>query len=70
MSAVPIYRVELRQPRRICHLGKLTNSKPHVRTLDPFFSRLVRDGHQGWLLLVDDRTGAVVAKRRLDPIAA
>ena len=70
MSTGPIYRVELRQPRRIRHLGTLTHAKPHFRTLDPFLSRLVREGHEGWLFLVDDRTGAVVAKRRIGPRAA
>ena len=70
MSAVPTHRVEFHQPRRISHLGKLPHSKPNVRTLDPFFSRLVREGYRGWLVLVDDRTGAVVAKRRLAPTTA
>jgi hypothetical protein len=48
----------------------ITTTKPHFRTLDPFYSRLVRDGHTGWLLLIDDRTGAVVARRHISTAAA
>jgi hypothetical protein len=64
------FRVELRQPRRVRHLGMITTTKPHFRTLDPFYSRLVRDGLTGWLLLIDDRTGAIVARRHISTAAA
>ena len=45
----------------------MTNAKPHYRTLDPFFSRLLRDGKAGWLVLVEVETGAIVARRRVGP---
>ena len=62
------YRVVLRQPRRITVLAVVSGEKPHHRTLDPFASRLLLEGVSGVLELVDDATGTVVARRRLEPL--
>jgi hypothetical protein len=65
MSASATFRVELRQPRRTKVLATLLVSRPHFRTLDPFVSHLLRDGHQGNLALVNAETGEVVVRRRV-----
>lgn len=59
------YRVELRTPSKVQMLGRLPYARPHFRALDPFVSRLLRDGGRGWLMLVDEETGGVVARRRV-----
>jgi hypothetical protein len=61
------YRVELRTPGKVRHLGRMPFARPHFRALDPFVSRLVREGAHGWLMLVDEETNGVVARRRLGP---
>jgi hypothetical protein len=61
------YRVELRTPGKVRMLGRMPYARPHFRALDPFVSRLVRDGQHGWLMLVDEETNGVVARRRLGP---
>jgi hypothetical protein len=70
MSINRSYRVELRTPGKVRLLGRLPDARPHFRALDPFASRLIRDGSQGWLMLVDEETGGVVARRRVGPLRA
>ena len=59
------YRVEHHQPRQIRVLATLEHARPHHRTLDLFVSQLRLQGKRGWVRLVDDATGEVVAKRRI-----
>jgi hypothetical protein len=67
-SATPArYRVEHRTGDEIDLLGCLEGVSPHHATLDPFVSCLLRRGLGGELRLVDDATGAVVARRRVRP---
>lgn len=66
MSHTPQYRVEHRQPTRTTVMAVLPGAKPHRRTLDPFLSRLIHDGKTGWAVLVDDATGGVVTRRRIE----
>ena len=47
-------------------LGIVSGGPPHVRTLDPFASRLLLEGISGTLDLVDKATGRLVARRRLE----
>ena len=61
------YRVELRTPGKVRMLGRMPDARPHFRALDPFVSRLMRDGQHGWLMLIDEETNGVVARRRLSP---
>ncbi len=60
------YRVEHRQAHRSKVLAVLTNAKPSSRALDLFVSHLVYDGKRGWAVLVDDATGFVIARRRIE----
>jgi hypothetical protein len=60
------YRVELHQDGEIQVLGRMTHARAHFRTLDPFLSQLTRERITGWLLLVDERTNEIVARRRVD----
>jgi hypothetical protein len=60
------YRVELHREGEILILGRMTHARAHFRTLDPFLSQLTREGATGWLLLVDERTNEIVARRRVD----
>lgn len=39
---------------------------PHQRSLDPFVSRLMQEGQTGVLVLIDNLTGRVVAKRTVN----
>jgi len=64
------YRVELRTPGKVKLLGRMPYARPHFRALDPFLSRLIREGAHGWLMLVDEETNGVVARRRLGPLNA
>ena len=66
MSTPSRYRVEHRQPKRSTVLDVLVGPKPHRRALDPYVSRLIHDGQTGWAVLVDDATGAVVARRPIE----
>ncbi len=61
------YRVEHQEPRRTRLLAILEGVKPHFRSLDLFVSMLLRQGKRGWVRLVEERTGRVGAKRRLEP---
>jgi len=65
MSHQSPFRVELRQPRRRVFLGTLVGARPHRRSLDPFLSRVLQDGENGWLVLINEDTGQVVARRRI-----
>jgi hypothetical protein len=59
------FRVELRQPRRRIFLGTVIGARPHRRSLDPFLSRVLQNGERGWLVLINEDTGQVVARRRV-----
>lgn len=65
MTQTTHFRVEHRQPGITRVLAILQNAKLHASTLDPFVSRLLYDGKQGTVVLVNEDTGAIVAKRRL-----
>ena len=59
------YRVEHYQPGQTRVLAILVDIRPHYRGLDVFVSQLLNQGKQGWVRLVDETTGRVVAKRRI-----
>jgi hypothetical protein len=61
------YRVEHRDGDAVSLLGCLEGVSPHPATLDPFVSALLRRGLNGQVLLVDDATGAVAARRTVRP---
>lgn len=65
MSHQSPFRVELRQPQRRVFLGTLIGARPHRRSLDPFLSRVIQNGEKGWLVLINEDTGQVVARRRV-----
>jgi len=58
-------RVELRKPRRIHLLAAAVAVRPHFRSLDPYLSRLLHQGQTGMVVLVNNETGAVVARRQV-----
>ena len=60
------YRVEHHQPRQTRVIAILDGVLPHHRSLDVFVSQLLRQGKQGWVWLVNETTGGVVAKRRIE----
>jgi hypothetical protein len=64
------YRVELHHDGEILVLGHMLEARPHFRTLDPYLSQLTRNGMAGWLLLVDEQSDKVVARRRVEPLSA
>lgn len=66
----PRYRVELHHDGEIRLLGQLVEARPHFRTLDPFLSQVTRDGLDGWLVLVDERSDKIVARRRVSTDSA
>jgi len=56
------YRVELRADQtRI--LDRVEGVFPQFRTLDPYASRLIQDGEEGELLLIDEATEQIVARK-------
>jgi hypothetical protein len=62
------YRVVYRDGAWARDLGRLPDAAPHRATLDPFLSRLRLDGvAHGELVLVDEATGRIVARRPLRP---
>jgi hypothetical protein len=63
----PRYRVEHREHGTIRPLGTIDHAFAHHTALDPFVSALVLAGEGGEVLLVDDATGAVVARRAVLP---
>ena len=60
------YRIELHRGGEIVILGRSPLVRAHFRTLDPFYSQLIREGVEGWLLLVREDTGQIVARRRVE----
>lgn len=61
------FRVEYRDGAGVRPLGRLPDVPPHPATLAPFVSRLLLDGQQGGVLvLVEEATGADVARHPLD----
>jgi hypothetical protein len=57
-----VYRVELRADEtRI--LDRVQGVFPQFRTLDPYASRLIQDGGHGELLLIDEATDQIVARK-------
>jgi hypothetical protein len=63
----PAYRVEHREGGTVSSLGRLKGVPAHHATLTAFVSGLLRAGCGGELVLVDDGTGAVVARRTVAP---
>jgi hypothetical protein len=61
------YRVELHRDGEVILLGRMMEARAHFRTLDPFLSQLTREGAHGWLLLVDEATNEIVARRHIEP---
>ena len=60
------YRVELRTDQtRI--LDRVKGVFPQFRTLDPYASRLIQEGEQGELLLIDEATDQIVARKLVKP---
>jgi len=57
------YRVEHHHDRGVTILGWLASGRPHHSTLDPYVSRLVRDGTEGLVVLVDLASGTRAAQR-------
>jgi hypothetical protein len=61
----PRYRIEHHEPHQTRVVATLSDIQPHHRGLDVFVSQLLHHGKQGWVRLVDEATGRVVAKRRI-----
>jgi hypothetical protein len=62
------YRVEHRDDLGHHDLGRVPNVAPTHHALTPFLAHLLRDGATGELVLIDETTGADVARRFLtDP---
>ena len=60
------FRVELRTDQtRI--LDRVEGVFPQFRTLDPYASRLIQEGEQGELLLIDEATDQIVARKLVKP---
>lgn len=59
------YRIEHRVGNRVTVLGRVADVTRHVSTLDPWLSRLLLEGAAGELVLVEEATGAVIARRSL-----
>jgi len=59
-----IFRVELWN-EEIRVIDRIEGAFAQYRTLDPFVSRLVQDGCEGEVVLVDDETDEVIARRKL-----
>ena len=64
-AAPRTYRVEHRTREGTAVLGQLSGAFPHHATLTPFVARLQAERAGGQLVLVDEATGAVVARRNL-----
>ena len=59
-----VYRVEF-WDERINVIDRLKDVFPQFRTLDPFVSRLVQDGAEGEVVLIDEETNEVVARQKV-----
>jgi hypothetical protein len=56
------FRVELRNDvTRI--LDRVEGVFPQFRTLDPYASRIIQEGEQGELVLIDETTEQIVARK-------
>jgi hypothetical protein len=56
------FRVELQNDAtRI--LDRVEGGFPQFRTLDPYASRLIQEGEQGELVLIDEATELIVARK-------
>ena len=59
------FRIELRnEVSRI--LDRVEGVFPQFRTLDPYASRLLQDGEEGELVLIDETTDQVVARKMVN----
>lgn len=67
MAAPQRYRIEHREAGQHVCLGIVAGDFPHHATLDPFVSHLLRQGHAGEVLLIDDDSGDVITRRRVSP---
>ena len=56
------YRVELRSDHTRV-LDRVEGVFPQFRTLDPYASRLIQEGEEGELLLIDEATDQIVARK-------
>lgn len=65
MPASVLYRIEHWQSSTTTVMGVITDEKPHPRTLDPFLSRLLLDQRSGSVVLVNEATGGIVARRQV-----
>ena len=63
----PRYRVEHRYQDTARELGYVEGGYAHFRALDPFLARLPA-GAKGQIVLVDEATSEVVARRHLDSL--
>jgi len=61
------FRIEHRRKGQITVLGVVVGTRPHVRDLDPYVSRIVLDGTGGAVVVVDETTGKDVVRRRPQP---
>jgi hypothetical protein len=61
------YRVEHREHGQVEVLGQLTGVSPHHASLEIYVGELIRRGADGLLVLIDEATGDVVARRRVHP---
>ena len=63
------YRIEHRENRLTTVLGVHTGTKLNWRTLDPYVSHLLLEGRTGTVVLVQDATGWVLARRTIERAA-
>ena len=68
--STPRYRVEHHDADTVHTLDVHLDILPHHSSLDPYLSGLLRQGASGQLLLVDERSGNVVARRVVAPYRA
>jgi hypothetical protein len=59
-----VFRIELWN-EEIRVIDRIEGAFAQYRTLDPFVSRLLQDGHEGEVVLVDDETGEIIARRKV-----
>jgi hypothetical protein len=62
-----LFRVDHHDGDGVRAIAAVADVPPHHASLEPYVSRLLRDGADGELLLVDAVTGAVVARRAIRP---
>ncbi len=61
------FRVEHREAGAVSILGEMHGVPAHHATLAPFVSSLLHDGLGGELVLVDELSGLIVARRHVRP---